>query len=314
MRFEVSLDHSNLHPILYLKDNEYGTMAEIYAFGGLLNAFQVAEKETIVNVIDGFTSVNEAINQIAPAFKSARLSPFTCRMRNGRYSLNGNSYQVAGYYMGAHAIHGLLYQRVFTIVSVNADSHAASATLRFHYEGNDPGYPFPFTQTLTWKLEPGNRLSVSTTVLHTHAFSIPYADGWHPYFTLGSTIDDCRLQINSKARLVFDEDLLPSGATETDERFTKGSELNNIFLDNCFVLDPSKVNVCCTLENERLRLEIIPDAAYPFLQVYTPAHRNSIALENLSGAPDCFNNGLGLLLLAPNEATSFTTSYAVTFL
>lgn len=314
MRFEVSIDHSDLHPVVYLKDTESGCMAEMYAFGGLLNAFHIGEKGQLVNVIDGFAGVTEATKQIAPAFKSARLSPFTCRMRHGRYSLDGNSYQVTGYYMGAHAIHGLLYKSVFTILSATANQLAASAILQFHYDGNDPGYPFPFTQTLTWKLQPENRLSVTTTVLHTNAFAIPYADGWHPYFTLGSSINTCRLQINSTNRLVFDEDLLPSGAIETDERFANACEMKNIFLDNCFVLDPLTKNPACTLENDRLRLEIFPDAAYPLLQIYTPEHRNSIALENLSGAPDCFNNGIGLLMLRPNEASSFTTCYAVTVL
>jgi aldose 1-epimerase len=47
------------------------------------------------------------------------------------------------------------------------------------------------------------------------------------------------------------------------------------------------------------------------LQIYTPATRDSIAVENLSGAPDCFNNGMGLLLLQPGHSQIFTVRYLV---
>jgi aldose 1-epimerase len=56
-------------------------------------------------------------------------------------------------------------------------------------------------------------------------------------------------------------------------------------------------------------LSIFTNSHYPYLQIYTPPHRKSIALENLSGAPDCFNNGMGLLMLPPNRSQTFTVWY-----
>jgi aldose 1-epimerase len=47
------------------------------------------------------------------------------------------------------------------------------------------------------------------------------------------------------------------------------------------------------------------------LQIFTPDSRQSIAIENLSGAPDCFNNGMGLVLLAPNSSKTFSVIYQV---
>ena len=35
----------------------------------------------------------------------------------------------------------------------------------------------------------------------------------------------------------------------------------------------------------------------------------TIALENLSGAPDCFNNGIGLTILPPGGEKRFTARY-----
>jgi aldose 1-epimerase len=47
------------------------------------------------------------------------------------------------------------------------------------------------------------------------------------------------------------------------------------------------------------------------LQIYTPEDRKSIAIENLSSAPDAFNNGMGLLVLEPGETKMFTTTYQI---
>ena len=65
----------------------------------------------------------------------------------------------------------------------------------------------------------------------------------------------------------------------------------------------------CILQNDAFRLTITPDKNYPILQIYIPPQRQSIAIENLSGAPDNFNNGMGLLLLAPGDVKTFSTSY-----
>ena len=41
---------------------------------------------------------------------------------------------------------------------------------------------------------------------------------------------------------------------------------------------------------------------YNFLQVYTPPHRKSIAIEPMTCAPDAFNNKDGLIVLGPFES------------
>lgn len=63
---------------------------------------------------------------------------------------------------------------------------------------------------------------------------------------------------------------------------------------------------------KKVQLEIRPDKQYPYLQIYTPPHRNSIAIENLSAAPDAFNNKMGLITLQPGENIIFTTTYKIT--
>jgi aldose 1-epimerase len=47
------------------------------------------------------------------------------------------------------------------------------------------------------------------------------------------------------------------------------------------------------------------------LQIYTPPHRKSIAIENLSSAPDAFNNKIGLIELGPEDSHAFQTRYRI---
>ncbi|GAC1439864.1 MAG: aldose 1-epimerase [Sediminibacterium sp.] len=311
MPFDIVIDKSNAYPVITLQDTGTGCQAEIYAFGGLLNAFRIREGKNFFNVVNGFSSVEDARENILNGCKSAKLSPFVCRMHKGIYSFRNHTYKVNGHYLGEHAIHGLMCNSIYEIVAANKHTSGAYLTLHARYTGTDPGYPFPYNMILNWKLETGNRLTITTTAQHNNPYPIPFADGWHPYFTLGSSIDDCHLQFTSQAQLEFSKDLLPTGNILTDKRFMEGSALKDISLDNCFVLDPSKKISRCVLKNKQRQLTIEPDPSYPYLQVYTPAHRKSIAIENLSSAPDAFNNHIGLVTLEPDKPISFTTSYSL---
>lgn len=311
MSFSVHIDHSEASPVITLKDASSKTEAQIYAFGALLNAFYVADGNQKTNVVAGFESVEDAQENITNGFKSAKLSPFVCRMREGKYSWDEDHFQVKKFFLANHAIHGILYDAIYEIQYTEANMEHAKVEMLYTYPGNVPGYPFPFLIQVQWTLEKGNQLSVETSVTNASPSNIPLSDGWHPYFNLGVSVDDCILEFSSNQQLVFDADLLPTGALLTDDRFKAGASLKDIFLDNCFELDKSLKQPFCKLSNQRLELTIEPDSTYPYLQIYTPPTRDMIAIENLSSAPDAFNNKMGLLSLEPHTTTVFKTTYTI---
>ncbi|MFC4233103.1 aldose 1-epimerase [Parasediminibacterium paludis] len=309
MHFEVTINNQQQHPIITLKNKS--TSAEIYAFGGLVNAFTVATRNGLHNIIDGFNSVEDAITNITNGFKSSFLSPFTCRMNNGAFKHANTGYKIEKFFLQPHAIHGVLFDAVYDIIDTNSHQNEASVTLEHTYWGTDKGYPFTFTVQHIWALKPNNELCVTTTVRHTNNTAIPYAQGWHPYFTLGGNVDNYTLQLDSHTMLEFDSSLLPTGKNIVNNDYAMDASLNGVILDNCFELDAHINPPKCVLSHNGLSVTIVPDSSYPYFQVYTPDHRQSIALENLSGAPDCFNNGIGLKLIEPNTSSIFTTSYFV---
>jgi aldose 1-epimerase len=309
MGFEAKISLQQGEQTILLSDNSNGTNAEIYAFGGLLNAFNILLDGAVQNLVDGFANVSDAREQVLNGFRSTKLSPFVCRMRKGAYHFNGKDFRVSKYFMGEHAIHGLVFDALFSITDHGADDKCAFVELGYDYTGTDPGYPFPYQLFIRWQLESGNKLTVSTRVKNQSTEQIPYTDGWHPYFTLGGKVDECTLQFDSNRQYEYDADLLPTGKLFTDTRFENGSLLKGIELDNSFELNTNGNG--CLLNNNRLKLQITPDQNYPILQLYIPPHRNSIAIENLSGAPDNFNNHIHLVLLQAGEERTFSTSYIV---
>ena len=311
MNFETIVTEESGCQVITLKDNSTGCEAEIYSFGGLLNAFRISTKQEKKNVIHAFESVSDAVSNITNGFKSTKLSPFVCRMYKGHYTFGASDYTIQKHFMKEHAIHGLLYNETFQIKDIVADNNQACVTLAFAYQGTDVGYPFPYTMSITWKLESGNKLSVTTTVSHDNPHTIPMADGWHPYFALGGKVDEWTLQFDSDTQLEYNAELLPTGKKFADDRFINGCSLKGIELDNSFSLSANAIQPKCVLQNAIFKLTVAPDKNYPILQIYIPPQRTSIAIENLSGAPDNFNNGMGLILLQPGVEKTFSTSYSV---
>ena len=313
MQFTVVTNHESGYEVVELQDHASGARAQLYSFGALLNAFTIPTKSGSFNGIDGFSSIEDAVTNATAGFKSSKLSPFVCRLQHGKYRFNQKEYTIKGFYLGEHAIHGLLFNAPFTITHTKSTASEASVIFSHHYKGTDPGYPFSFTLPVKWKLSSGNRLQVFTTATNTHSSAIPFSDGWHPYFRVGDTIDTATLSFTTNKQLEFSEDLLPTGNIIEDNRFMVGQKMEGIFLDNCFLLDErSETQHHCTLKNETVTLTISPDKHYPYLQIYTPPHRKSIAVENLTSAPDSFNNGIGLLMIEPNHTLEFSTAYTLT--
>lgn len=310
MAFNIAIQQHDQDAVIHLTDTATGTQAEIFAFGAMLNALVVNDARGSLNVIDGFTDPAHARASFTDGFKSVKLSPYVCRMHHGTYIYQGKEFTVNGPYLNEHAIHGLLCDALFEVKDQGADANKAFVTLHHAYQGQDAGYPFPYSLTVTWTLLPGRQLQVQTTAIHHHPDPIPFSDGWHPYFTTGSTVDEATLRFTSNKMVVFDDTLIPTGEIVPDTRFTNGQLMAGIELDNCFALEKDALN-SCSFGNERITIHIHPDSSYPYLQVYTPPHRKSIAIENLSSPPDAFNNGIDLIWLQPGEAKTFTTSYQI---
>lgn len=283
-------------------------------YGAILNNWQVQLHHKQWDVVDGYESFEDfEKNCESKGFRSCKLSPFVCRMKHSSYEFEGNRFTTNKFDLLGHGIHGLIYNDAFEFVNTSANDNEASVTLLHNYIGKDAGYPFHFTVEVVYTLTNNNTLTLETTVVNKSASAIPLSDGWHPYFSLGRKIDELQFYMAANTIVEFDEELLPTGNLKPFDKFQQPDLLGATFLDNCFVLNNlTDLNACRLLNNEdNIQLTISANENYPYLQVYTPPHRNSIAVENLSSVPDSFNNGIGLSILAGGEQKRFTCSYRV---
>jgi aldose 1-epimerase len=312
MSFSISRVTENDLSLVRLQDNATNTIITVLPdYGALLHGFEIPLQGSQYNIIDNYSSKEDLQKNLELSYKSSKLSPFVCRIPGGKYELEGQEFEISKKFIDGSAIHGLLYDKPFKILSEFADDHKASLTLRYHYKEDDPGYPFNYVCEVRYTLHTLQRLQVETTILNLEEFDIPMADGWHPYFTLGGTVNDYELQFMSGTMLEFNDKLIPTGKYIAEPTFNSPSRLGTRQLDNCFMLQVQEGLPCCVLRNpqNRLTLSFYTDTGYSYLQIYTPDHRKSIAIENLSGAPDCFNNGMGLMLLPPRRSETFHIWY-----
>ena len=312
MQFAVNHFRENGFDIVQLKDHITGAYANIIPqCGAILNAFCLPVNGQEVQVIHGFESLNDWEQNKEKGFRSAKLSPFVCRINKSRYEWQGKPYTIEKFSLTGSAIHGLLYDAPFKLIEEAANTSFAEVELRYIFPAGNNGYPFSYECYIRYRIEKNNTLGIVTAIHNRSKETMPLADGWHPYFRFGGKVNDLILTVCSDTKLEYNEDLIPTGKMITDDRWQKGSLIGDTILDNGFVLDFAGDQPLCTLKDPQTQvsIEFLPDSSYPYLQLYTPPHRKSIAIENLSAAPDAFNNKMGLASLEPDHTKTFGLKY-----
>ena len=305
--FSIKKLHQSGFDIIALIDNNTGVQVEIVpAHSAILHAFRIPYEGGLLNIIDNYAGGDDYQQARFEYYKSAKLSPFACRLPSGSYRWQEKDYTIAK----GSGIHGLLYDVPFEVTGEEADEKGAILTLRHAYNGEDAGYPFPYDCEVKYHLQPEQQLRITTFIYNRADVAIPLMDGWHPYFSTGTPVDEMELQFASEQIVEFNAQLIPTGKVLPYDRFIEASSLAGVPLDNSFLLDFSRHSSLCTLRDPRKRVLInfYPEPCYPILQIYIPPHRNSIAIEHLTGAPNAFNNGMGLVTLEPGEEQVFSVA------
>ena len=302
---------------IILKDNPGKAFVEIIpSCGAILYSFNVWYGNRFLNIIDNYSDAEDFKNHVSDkGFKSCKLSPYACRVYNAVYRFEGRDYKLEKFLLNESALHGFIYDAPFETIHESSDETGATVILKYAYQGNEKGFPFPYDCLVTYQLQDENKLNISTEIINRGNTAMPLQDGWHPYFTFGGKINDLQLKFQAQEKMEFNDKLIPTGKFLPYDFFSFKKIANEKF-DDCFVLDFSENGPACVLRDDaqKIQLEITPDKTYPYLQIYTPDHRDSIAIENLSAPPDTFNNAISLIVLAAGESACFQTSFKITSL
>lgn len=310
MSFDIQIQEQRYGKSIQLMDSNAETMVTIHSKGALMNSWKINKNDPSTELIHGNPLHDIQLKEESfemNGFRSGKMSPFSCRIHKGQYDWEGASYRFNKFYLGQHAMHGLIYDADFELKNTASTSDHAMVCLEFKYEGSDPGFPFPYIIQVQWSLFKQHRIHVKTTIQNRSNQRIPMMDGWHPYFTLGDSVNAYQLEFKALGKIEMDQEMIPTGQVSEMKDFEKGNTIGATHFDDCFLLDPKQSNV--TIRHHEKSIEVHAQHHYPYLQLYTPEDRKSIAIENLSGAPDCFNNKMGLQVMEPQGMIHFETTY-----
>ena len=231
------------------------------------------------------------------SYPSAVLFPFPNRVAQGKYSFNGEQYQLAINEPGFNnAIHGLVSNEPFTVEKIDNQS----ITLR-HTHDSSQGFPFSYEFVITYLFsETGLVVSFEATNVGTQSF--PFGMGWHPYFELAN-YNHCSVNFSAEKTYVNNEKMVPiDSEAYTDEPI----QLSEVELDSAYKLRNGRVVLSSPLY--QLQMDVPNDY---YLQLYTPENRTTLAIEPMTCIADAFNNKVGLKQLSPGDSYVFETTISV---
>lgn len=277
-------------------------------FGSYLTDMVFSVGTQKINVIDGYREEAEFLKN--RYYKSAFLLPFPNRLKGGQFQYKGKNYQFPlNEPENNNSIHGFNDFYKMEIVRTNLEGECAEVVLRHIYDGQNPAYPFPFVFTLTYRLFDNNSFECEIALKNTNDFEIPMGFGWHPYFKLGNSAKSLQLQLPAAQKIEINEFMLPTGKKADFSNFQTLETIGDTFLDTGFLLEKQTGKAELKLYSPELKtmLTYWQEAdKFPFFQVYTPPMGESVAFEPMTCNINAFNNGEGLLELAPQATFSGT--------
>jgi len=295
--FQVSfIKHANARFNHYVVSNLVGTKAVIYpTLGASLQQFYVNKQPIINNIIRGTIETPKLLNSSC----SAILFPFANRINKGQYQYQETLYQLeCNETRRGHAMHGLVYRKSFDVLDFETNKEEGKIRFVYHQDDQTAGFPFPFKIVLMYILR-NNSLSLEVTVENTGTNSFPFSLGWHPYF-YSSNLEKSTLYMKSQQKIQTNETMIPTGIKTNN--FPNPLILNAEEFDTGFILEQSEVEY--KTPDYQLKMNIEQDMNKPYIQLYIPTHRKSIAIEPMTAATDCYNNDWGTRELLPQQTYS----------
>lgn len=259
-----------------------------------------------VNILDGYQTPEELnINRWG---KNVLLFPFPNRMKDGRYVWRDEYFFFPINDPSTHtALHGFGMAKKMKVTSLHCGEDAAQITCTYQDAGRNQAYPFLFSFSVTFDIHIDGTMQVEMSFSNDGVPPIPVGFGWHPYFKLSEKVDTVELQLPTCQLVGIDQQMIPTGKRYDYDDFASQRRIGTTVLDNCFALANSGDKAEVKLKGEFGELHYWQETGphhFNFLQVFTPPHRQSLAVEPMTCNVNAFNNQEGLIILQPGETAS----------
>ncbi|QEH96558.1 aldose 1-epimerase [Gluconobacter thailandicus] len=262
--------------------------------GGGIGVWQLDGKDIFLPVS------NEALAaQKGEAVGAYPLIPYSNRIADGRFSFNGQDYDLAPN-MGdhPHTIHGNAWEKDWTVAHQGAN-HAV-LTLDHVPQENDTQWPFTYRAVLSYLLTE-NTLDVQMVVENRDTVDQPVGFGFHPFLAAQGP---ATLSFDATKAWLTSPDGLPVQAVSCDGEwsFHAPKDAHARFIDNCFAGFGGQVVL--DRPDAGLKVTVEADPIFTHLVVFTSPDDPFVAVEPVTSMTDAINRSdipdRGLHVLKPN--------------
>ena len=239
------------------------------------------------------------------------LFPFPNRIRDGKFRFNGRLFELpCNDSTKKNAIHGFVCRHPWRVLRARAKSDEASVQAIFQLSENAPPevqalWPCDFRLIVTYRLSDAG-LSVEALVENPTRTPLPFGLGYHPYFRLPGMAAEPNaigpLRLQTCARQYWELiDNLPTGGllpVSGERDLRRGRVIGTTTLDDIWtdLPNPSAPAAAAGLiERAQLvsptnhRLAVWTSRAFRELVLFTPPHRNAVAIEPYTCVTDAIN-------------------------
>lgn len=244
------------------------------------------------------------------------LFPFPGRLAGDSFRFDGRTFTVTGAPVnGGNPIHGFVLDRPWRIAERSADRVAAT----FRASVDEPAllaqWPADFQITISYEVA-GSSLRSVVLIENPGSSPLPFGFGTHPYFRLplgGPSADDCRITVPARSFWEL-RDMLPTGVilpVDPARDLQTPRPYRDLTADDVLTdLTPSDDGDIRTKIHDPHSGRTLTqtfDASFTECVVFTPAHREAVAIEPYTTVPDAFRlsgSGVptGLRVLAPSAS------------
>ena len=173
------------------------------------------------------------------SYASSLLFPFANRIAGGNYNFKGEHYQLeCNENGGKNALHGLVYDKSFELLSQTKSESCAVVTLGYQESKPPKGFPYCYDFSVCYTLT-ATSLAIEVFLSNTDMKEFPFTLGWHPYF-YSSDLEHSFLHFESSHKIKFNADLITDSLIPCEERMP--FSVADKQLDDSFVLKTDKVS------------------------------------------------------------------------
>ncbi|MXO60828.1 galactose-1-epimerase [Altererythrobacter salegens] len=194
--------------------NGSGMKLRVIAWGAILQQLDAPGRDGVADVVLGYDGIEGYLE--APNYFGASVGRYANRIAEGRFTLDGETYQLA-LNDGPNALHGGLEgfdKRLWTIAEVSGGADMASVTLTYVSADGEEGYPGALSVSATYALTETNEVRITYRATTSKPTIVNLTN--HSYFNLagaasGVSILDQVLTIPADSYTPVDANLIPTG-------------------------------------------------------------------------------------------------------